>query len=499
MKKKKIYIYRYRLFLVLIQSGAWLTPADSSVPFWSQWIQLCVPDVVNTTAASAFVYIDGDGTPNPSNPPKGVLNGLIVPPCLTTGTITGELTSVPDESIVFPSDILHKRRSEDAIIAFTWAHFLNNTVDGKPLDTEWLLRYPMTRAVVRALDTVQEFSASLGGAYPKVETFLIGGASKRGWTTWTAASVDKRVIGAVPIVAPIGGLVGSINLHWQAYGEWSFALSDNLDEHLFDYVNAPQFKELLDYVGLDLIYNKLTVPKLVICSSGDEFFIPDSPRFFWDFLQGEKHLRILPNAEHSCAGHAEDIMANVATFYNALLNNHPRPTVQWSIDNTTGAITATSSGVPVDKAVLWKATNAFKRDFRLIVCDDVKDPKCLNPVFWYPEEIQPSSPGVYTANVPAPDQGWTGFMIEFTYRIGGLSYLDPFKVTTPVSIVPLQMPYPPCGNTCNKVPPVPNPSSSSTRVPPVPSGKLYNQHIPFDYLKNEIGDAKDDSVRSTRQ
>jgi hypothetical protein len=35
-------------------------------------------------------------------------------------------------------------------------------------------------------------------------TFFLAGASKRGWTTWTTAAVDTRVVAAVPIVMPIG-------------------------------------------------------------------------------------------------------------------------------------------------------------------------------------------------------------------------------------------------------------------------------------------------------
>lgn len=29
---------------------------------------------------------------------------------------------------------------------------------------------------------------------------MVAGASKRGWTTWTTAAVDKRVFAAIPIV-----------------------------------------------------------------------------------------------------------------------------------------------------------------------------------------------------------------------------------------------------------------------------------------------------------
>ncbi len=389
---------------------------------------------------------------------------------------------MPDEHITFPQDPIHQSRTEDAIIAYTWAHFLNNTVDGKPLNTEWLLRYPMTRAAVRAMDAIQAYSATIGRGFPIVDKFLVAGASKRGWTTWTTASVDPRVVAAVPIVAPIGGIVGSINLHWQAYGEWSFALSDYLEEHLFDFVNAPEFQTILDYVGIDTIYNKLKMPKLVIGTCGDEFFIPDSPRFFWDDLQGEKLLRWIPNAEHSCAGHAEDIMAGVQSFYVSIVSGYARPKVSWNISDVDGSIDVYSEGVPVEKAILWKATNAKGRDFRLVVCGDVNNASCLNPVLWFPEEIQPISPGRYVASVPPPADGWTGFLVELTYKIGGLSYIDPFKVTTPVSVVPLNLPYAPCGASCSKRPPVPAPNEPGSprdqaRGEPTANGMTIGQLI----------------------
>lgn len=55
---------------------------------------------------------------------------------------------IPNEPIVFVGD--GKRRTEDAIIAYTWFKFLQNTSE-----PNWLLRLPMTKAVVKAMDTVQ--------------------------------------------------------------------------------------------------------------------------------------------------------------------------------------------------------------------------------------------------------------------------------------------------------------------------------------------------------
>ena len=97
-----------------------------------------------------------------------------------------------------------KGRSEDNIIAWTWKHFMLY-----PNQPDWLLRMPMTKAARLALDLIdikiQEEKSKLGSVWKDqfedvVDEFTVMGASKRGWTTWTIASVDKRVKAAIPMV-----------------------------------------------------------------------------------------------------------------------------------------------------------------------------------------------------------------------------------------------------------------------------------------------------------
>lgn len=68
-----------------------------------------------------------------------------------TGLITGCLFQVPNENMVFTEDPAQKSRGEDSIIAYTWDHFLNN-----PDQPEWLLRLPMVKASVRAMDAMSK-------------------------------------------------------------------------------------------------------------------------------------------------------------------------------------------------------------------------------------------------------------------------------------------------------------------------------------------------------
>ncbi|CAF5124661.1 unnamed protein product, partial [Rotaria sp. Silwood1] len=85
------------------------------------------------------------------------------------------LADIPNEPFRFRADPSNRSRSEDGLIAWTWKAFIEN-----PSNPYILLRMPMTKASVRAMDAVQQFADKLGAPVPK--TFVVGGASKRGWT-----------------------------------------------------------------------------------------------------------------------------------------------------------------------------------------------------------------------------------------------------------------------------------------------------------------------------
>lgn len=75
-------------------------------------------------------------------------------------------------------------------------------------------------------------------------------------------------------------------------GGWSFALEDYLNQGVMAYLNQPQFKAMASIVDPWTYKDRLTMPKLVLCAAGDEFFLPDSPQFFLKQLPGETYLNV---------------------------------------------------------------------------------------------------------------------------------------------------------------------------------------------------------------
>ena len=150
----------------------------------------------------------------------------------------------------------------------------------------------MTRAVVKAMDVVQELTQ---GLEIPVDSFFVTGASKRGWATWTTAIADDRVMGIAPVVIDILNLFPSFQHHWRVYGEWSPAVEDYVNEEIMDWTGSKEYEVIIDITDPYSYKEQLTLPKFIVNATSDEFFVTDSWQFYWDDLIGKKHLQYLPN------------------------------------------------------------------------------------------------------------------------------------------------------------------------------------------------------------
>lgn len=271
----------------------------------------------------------------------------------------------------------------------------------------------------------------------------------------------------VPIVMPMGNMTPLINTMYQVYGEWSFALQDYVNAGVMQYLNTPQWKAMEAIIDPVVYYSRWAgLPKYVIAACGDEFFLPDSTKFFWNQLPNPKMLRMAPNAEHTMiTAPAYDVVYGVNTFIQRLVRNMTLPQMDWSLtySNSTASIKAWITGAYQPSNVyLYKATtlSSKQRDFRLVRCGHI-DINCLNPVLWGATELA-IAPGqtTWSVSVPAPSSGWTGFLIEAVFP-GGYTGGDPWnpdkwiRITTDVNVVPDTLPFPTCESTNSCQPPTP--------------------------------------------
>jgi PhoPQ-activated pathogenicity-related protein len=396
---------------IAMTSQSWLTESEVDRTIWEHWLSIVVPDTVTSDTALLMIGGGKNGDPVPTNP-----NPAIVATALDTNAVTAELKMVPNQPLTFVEPEPRKR-VEDDLIAYAWDKHLRGGRD------EWLPRFPMTKSVVRAMDTVSAFIKDRGEA--RVNTYVVAGGSKRGWTTWTTAAVDDRVIAFAPIVIDMLNLEPSFQHHWEVYGFWAPAVKEYEDMQIMEWTGSAQYQELRELVEpYEYRHRYGDKPKFIINASGDQFFLPDSSQFYFDDLPGEKHIRYVPNSGHSLR--KTDAWESLAAFFHTVVNDAPRPRMTWTVQ-ADGAIRVKTETQPV-AVKLWQATNPDARDFRI---DTIGEGYAST-------DLTDQGNGVYIGRVTTPPKGWTAFFVECTYDIGGPR---PMKTTTEVKVLPETLPF----------------------------------------------------------
>jgi len=394
----------YTTFILEMISQQWLTEAEVNLPIWEHFMVVVVPEEIQSDIG--FLTITGGSKSNDA--PAGA-QATDIKRALETGTVVSTLYMVPNQPLVFVDD--GRPRTEDSIIAYTWDKYLHRG------DEKWPLRLPMTKAAVRAMDTVTDLVASQQGA--EVDQFVVAGASKRGWTTWTTAIVDERVVAIMPVVIDMLNVSESFKHHFSVYGAYSLAVIDYVTSRNVNWIGTEEWDALMDLVEPYEYRDRLELPKFLLNSTGDEFFLPDSSQFYWDDLVGEKHLRYVPNSNHSMGG--TDIFDSIDAWYHAIVHNVKMPRYSWNLADD-GTITVSSLDKPVE-VLLWQAHNPNDRNFTQAVIGRAYQSTSL-------QEIEP---GTYQIKLDPPEQGYTAYYVEMHYPSGTST---PFKFSTGVKVVP---------------------------------------------------------------
>lgn len=398
-------------YIVDLKSQTWRTEQDVDRPVWQHWLTIVKP----AKPASKLAYLRITGGANGGEAPQSA-EASTLKLAEVTNTVVAELKMVPNQPLVLHQDGV--RRSEDDFIAYTWDQFI------KTGDETWPARLPMVKSAVRAMDCVQELLASDQGGNVEIEKFVVSGGSKRGWTTWCTAAVDKRVAAAIPIVIDVINVPVCSRHHVAAYGFYAQALGDYVRHNLKARMDDPRTKLLYEIEDPYSYRDRLTMPKFIVNAAGDQYFPPDSSQFYFGDLQGEKYLRYVPNADHSLRD--SDAQESIIAFYQTILAGTPRPKYSWTFEKD-GSIRVKSADAP--KAVtLWQATNPKARDFRVLTIGKT----------YRSQTLKDEGGGTFVGKVDLPESGWTAFFVELTFDVG---QSFPLKLSTAVRILPDTLPY----------------------------------------------------------
>lgn len=413
-----------------LQSQQWLDATRVNRPLWEHEIRIAQPHPLlcgETARSSKTAIIVISGGRNKKNGFMGSemswANGVLAHSFCRTIV---ELKQVPNQPIVFADET--KSRKEDGIIAYTFDRYLRG-VEG-----DWPVQLAMVRAVTQAMTAIQEFSRTRDDM-PDIEDFVLIGASKRGWTTWLTAAVDPRVRAIVPVSIDMPGIARQFPHQMAAYGTYSTALKDYTAFDIGCRMAGPRGRELMGIVDPIAYREQLKMPKLILNSAGDQFFVSDSWRFYYDDLIGAKRLRYTVNSDHGQTGASDKgfkrfkLFMQARNWINDVLDGREPPRLDW--ERTAGGELVVKASQPPREVRLWTADNPKARDFRL---------ETLGPA-WHALPLRADADGAYRVKLEAPQHGWRAVVVEAVF--GGFTEYSQQVYTTGVYVLPETLPFTP--------------------------------------------------------
>ncbi|MDX9973577.1 MAG: PhoPQ-activated protein PqaA family protein [FCB group bacterium] len=394
------------VYVVDMTSQTW-HPNDVDKPVWRHWVMVFVPNRVETE--TALLIITGGNNKHDRPPTVDGKEAQAVSNIVSkTGGVVVMLKGVPSEPLVFNAE--GKSRTEDEIIAYTYRQYVDTG------DPTWPLLLPMVKSAVRAMDTSQDLLKKVTPAV-NVKDFVVTGASKRGWTTWLTGAIDPRVAGIAPMVIDMLNTPLQMAHQKEWYGTYSSEVQDYTDLKLTDFMASPDARPLLDIVDPYSYRDTLTMPKLVLLGSGDQYWTLDAANFYFPGLLAPKYIRYQANGDHGLDTATETIKA-LTHFFNCVAKKKPMPEFTWDI-KPDGTYLVTPGEPRPEEVRLWRA-HSDVLDFRKITVGDSA----------FSSEVLTANPdGTYSGRVKAPKEGYDGFYIELVYR--SLLGFDYSLTTTP--------------------------------------------------------------------
>ncbi len=211
--------------------------------FGEHWLVVTVPAKVTTD--HAFLMIGGAAITVKTPDGADVVTSTIA---RTTGSIVAELKNVPNQPLVFHQDGTPRTEDEQIVlllVAVLGDRRCRNGYHDCPWSSECSTRHGLHH---------REFAASEAGGKHAVSKIVVGGGSKRGWTTWMTGVADQRVAAVVRTIVIDDGQCGaSLRHHVEAYGFWAEAIGNYYQHKNMQRFDHPRLKEL--YRIVDPYYN----------------------------------------------------------------------------------------------------------------------------------------------------------------------------------------------------------------------------------------------------
>ena len=354
---------------------------------WRHQVSVIVPEKISYHGALLFINggSNKNGMPNWKKADDGTTKAMAMI-AQKNNSIVAIVSQVPNQP-------LYDKLTEDALISYT----LHNYREDK--DFSWPLLFPMVKSAVRSMDAVQAFSKE--NLNHEINSFLVSGGSKRGWTTWLTGASDPRVEAIAPMVIDMLNMPKSISYHVEAWGDYSIQIEDYVKLGIAQDVDTPDGRELVAMIDPFSYRDKLTMPKLILNGTNDEYWPADAIKHYISEIPGENYLHYVPNAGHGLGDKKQAIQA-LSSFFAETLHKTGYPECSWELEEKEreAVLKIDVTEEELTGVLLW-TSNSDDRDFR--------DNEFIS------QALEPGTEDFISVKVNYPDSGFRAFYIDLLY------------------------------------------------------------------------------------
>ncbi len=353
---------------------------------WVHQLTIIAPAEIDTDGALLFIT----GGSNKDGEPKWIgkddeLFKIMASIATKNKAIVAILSQIPNQP-------LYNDLTEDALISFTLHSFKNDR------DFTWPLLFPMTKSAIRAMDAVQQYTRK--ELKQDVNRFVVSGASKRGWTTWLTGSQDPRVSAIAPMVIDVLNMPVNVDYQKVVWGDYSDQIEDYVKLGIAQDLNSTDGKDLVAMIDPYSYRKNLTMPKLIIIGTNDEYWPVDAIKNYYDDLPGENYIHYEPNVGHEM-GDKTGVIKALSAFFNTVIYKRQHHICEWQVSyDSTKADLVIKASLELKKATLW-------------ICDS-PDQDFRNDKF-VDRNIEFDNFSEIKVKVDFPVSGFRAFYIELTY------------------------------------------------------------------------------------
>ncbi|MEQ8221180.1 MAG: PhoPQ-activated protein PqaA family protein [Candidatus Eremiobacterota bacterium] len=360
---------------------------------WNHKIQVFYPDKIEHPGICTVFNTGGNG--------HSMVDLAGITLARSCGTPLAVLWNVPNQP-------LFDGKREDALVAYSFLKFFETG------NEDWPLLFPMVKSVIKSMDSLEAFMTQEG--LTPVKEFIVTGVSKRGWTSWlTGAAGDARVKAIVPMVIDTLNMKKQMERQVKIYGKASDKIHDYRDTGILDKLSTEEGGRLLSMVDPYSYREKLTLPKLIVNGTNDQYWTLDGLNLYWDDLPGPKWILYVPNSGHRLEDTGR-VINTVTSFIYTISGGQKFPEPAWHFkDSLKGSDLSVSSDIKPVSVTVFKSFSMVK-DFRNAT--------------WEAEPLRDRE-GIYDYHIEKPEKGYCAFFGEVNYDIKGRS----FSLSTQIKVV----------------------------------------------------------------